>query len=94
MIYTKGGIQMGKTSKSNAVIKVIKEVSGIALSESGQKFLCGTYSDGKTRNVVDAMRDEFMSPETREKMTKKDKKKKKKKKKEKAQNKDIFMMNF
>ena len=72
---------MGKTSKSNAVIKVIKEVSGIALSESGQKFLCGTYSDGKTRNVVDAMRDEFMSPETREKMTKKDKKKKKKKKK-------------
>ena len=36
----------------------IEKVADIAMSSSGQKFICGTYSDGKPRSVVDAMRDE------------------------------------
>ena len=85
---------MAKKSKAQAFINIVKNVSDVILTENGQKFICGTYSDGTTRSVMDAARDEFMSPKTREKMTKKDKKKKKKKKKGKAQNNDIFMARF
>lgn len=72
------------------VIGIIKTVSDIVLSDKGQTFLCGKYSDGETRSVFDALRDEPLSPTTREKLMKKDKKKKKKKKKGKNQNSDIF----
>ena len=64
-----------------AVTTTIKQVADIAMSNSGQKFICGTYSNGKPRSVVDAMRDEFVSPEDRAKWDKKKKKKKKNKKK-------------
>lgn len=74
-----------------AVTTTIKQVADIAMSNSGQKFICGTYSNGKPRSVVDAMRDEFVSPEDRANWDKKKKKKKKnKKKKKKPQNADIF----
>lgn len=61
-------------------------VTNIASSPKGQRFLCGTYSDGKPRSVIDAMRDEYISPKDRERWDriKADKKKKKKKKKKKG----------
>lgn len=57
-------------------------IETIASSKIGQKFICGTYSDGKPRSVVDAWRDEYISPKDRERWEKKKRKKKKKKKKE------------
>lgn len=63
---------------------IISGVGNFVLSEDGQKFICGTYSDGSPRSLVDAARDEFISPESREKW---DEKKKKKKKKSKKKNK-------
>ena len=69
---------------------VIKQVSNVVMSDKGQKFLCGTYSNGEPRSVVDAMRDEYVSPDDRADWDKKKKKKKKNKKKKKAQNMDIF----
>ena len=68
----------------------IEKVADIAMSSSGQKFICGTYSDGKPRSVVDAMRDEYVSPKDRMEYDKKKKKKNKKKKKKKSTNGDIF----
>lgn len=62
---------------------IINGISDIALSEEGQRFICGTYSNGKTRSVVDAMRDEYISPDDRAAWDKKKAKKKKKKKKKK-----------
>ena len=59
---------------------IVKTVSDVVLSDAGQKFLCGTYSDGKTRSFADAMRDEYISPKDREKWEKKKAKKKGKKK--------------
>lgn len=71
-----------------------KTVAEAALSEKGQRFLCGTYSNGKTRSVVDALRDEYISPKDRENWEKKKaakkKKKNKNKKKKKKKNKDYF----
>lgn len=59
-----------------------------AMSKEGQKFFCGTYSNGKPRSMVDALRDEFISPKDRERWEKKKKKKKKQtKKKNKKKNK-------
>ena len=47
------------------ITNAIKTVSDIVMSDSGQKFLCGTYSNGEPRSVVDAMRDEYVSPDDR-----------------------------
>lgn len=76
---------------------IVHQISDVALSSKGQQFLCGTYSDGKPRSFVDAMRDEYVSPKDRERWEKQKKKKKKKKKGKKkkgkklhAQNMDIF----
>lgn len=79
---------------SNKVIAVIKTVSDVVLSDKGQEFLCGKYSNGETRNVIDALRDEPLSPSTREKLIKKTKKKKKKKKKGKSQNSNVLTYKF
>ena len=51
----------------------IEKVADIAMSSSGQKFICGTYSDGKPRSGVDAMRDEYVSPKDRMEYDKKKK---------------------
>ena len=79
---------------------IVKTVSDVVLSDAGQKSLCGTYSDGKTRSFADAMRDEYISPKDREKWEKKKAKKKgkkkdkKKKKKGKKKDFDPFSMDF
>lgn len=74
---------------------IVDLVSGPLLSKRGQKVLCGTYSNGKPRSAIDALRDEYISPEDRErwdrmKAGKKKKNKKKKGKKGKKKNKDLF----
>ena len=63
--------------------KIASIVSDTLLSERGQKFICGTYSNGKPRSVTDALRDEYISPKDRAYWEKKKKKKKKSKKKKK-----------
>ena len=78
------------TVDAKTITNAIKTVSNIVMSDSGQKFLCGTYSNGDPRSVVDAMRDEYVSPDDRANWDKKEKMKKKKKKKKQAQNCDIF----
>lgn len=60
---------------------IIGGIADFALSEQGQKFICGTYSNGKPRSLVDAARDEYISPKDRERWEKQKKKKKKAKKK-------------
>lgn len=70
--------------------EIINGISDIALSEQGQRFICGTYSNGKPRSVVDAVRDEYISPKDREKWEKEKKKKKKSKKKKKKTSNDIW----
>lgn len=77
------------------ILAVIDSIAGAATTEKGQKFICGTYTNGKPRNLVDAMRDEYISPKDREKWEKKKKKKKKqrkgkKKKKKTYSGSDIF----
>lgn len=66
---------------SQTIAKTVKTVSDVVLSNAGQRFLCGTYSDGKTRSFADALRDEYMSPKDRADWEKKKEKKKKGKKK-------------
>jgi hypothetical protein len=44
--------------------------------EDIQKFVCGTYADGKTRNLRDAIDGEFLSPKQKKKATSKKSKKK------------------
>lgn len=82
-------------SKSNKNAKEILSIASSAVdfltSDKGLRIVCGTYSDGKTRSVVDALRDEYISPKDRERWEKKKAKKKKKKKKgKKKKEKSIF----
>jgi hypothetical protein len=90
MIDIKEKEENGMAIDPKTVVAVAKQVSDVVLSEGGQKFLCGTYSDGKPRSMIDAMRDEYVSPKDRKKADKKKKKKKKNKKKGKHANADIF----
>lgn len=77
------------------VTGVLKLLAECALSKDGQRFLCGTYSNGKPRSVVDALRDEFISPKDRERWEKKKKKKKKQgKKKNKKKKKNFYDYRF
>lgn len=69
---------------------VIGVVEAVASSKVGQRLVCGTYSDGKPRSIVDAWRDEIISPKDREKWEKKKAKKKKKKKKAKKKAKNTI----
>ena len=78
---------MSKTKGLMQAITVLKAVSEVATTKEGQKFLCGTYSNGKPRSAIDAWRDEFISPEDREYWEKKKRKKKKKGKKKKKKGK-------
>ena len=73
-------------SKKDVVIETVTEIMG---SKGVQKFLLGTYSDGKPRSLPDALKDEIRSPKQRMKKKKvtyddlykkKNKKKKKKRK--------------
>lgn len=69
--------------KIETAAKIAGVIAGAVFSESGRKFLCGTYSDGTPRSLQDALNDEIYSPEERKKQLKKMKKKKKKSKKKK-----------
>lgn len=64
------------------VLKVISNIVDIGKSIVGdddvKKFLCGTYADGSTRNLTDAINGDFLSPKQKKKaISKKGKKKKK-----------------
>lgn len=48
---------------------------------SSQEVMCGTYADGTPRSFIDALRGDYISPETKKKILKKKAKKKKDKKK-------------
>lgn len=72
----KSKLEIGK-----ALTGILSRAADFAMSEDGQKFICGTYSNGKPRSLADAARDEFISPKDREDWEKKKKKKKKKNKK-------------
>ena len=69
-----------------ADIKKFAEVAKVAINtgkvlikdEDFVNFVCGKYSDGTNRNLGDAIRGEFLSPEQKKKATSKKKKKKKK----------------
>ena len=71
-------MDVGKIAEVIAVIG--KEVVG---NSDIKKFAFGTYTDGSTRNVVDAINGEYMSPKTKKKHLKKKKKYLKAKKKNK-----------
>lgn len=76
--------------KLNNAAKIVGAVSSAMFSESGRKFLCGTYSDGSPRSLSDALNGEFISPEKKEKLLKKAKKRKKGKKKNKKNKFDLY----
>lgn len=67
--------------------KVLKALGSAVIDIAGdkkvQKVVLGTYTDGTTRSVVDALSGEFLSGKDREKYLKEKKKKKKHKKKKK-----------
>ena len=65
------------------ITAAVTAIAGVAFSEGGRKFLCGTYSDGTPRSLSDALSGEIYSPEEREKKLKKLEKSKKKKQKKK-----------
>jgi hypothetical protein len=60
---------------------------------SSQEVMCGTYADGTPRSFIDALRGDYISPETKKKILKKKAKKKKDKKKDKKK-KDKFEKTF
>lgn len=62
------------------IVSIVKEVGG---NKDFQKAVFGTYSNGKARSAIDAVRGEVISPEDQLLITKKLNKKKKKKKKNK-----------
>lgn len=76
---------MGKKEekKSIDIASIAKVLSSVVTSEKGQSFICGTYSDGEPRSVIDAVRDEYISPGDRARWDKKKRKKKKQQEKHK-----------
>lgn len=61
-------------------------VEAAAKNKSVGKFVCGEYTDGSVRSMVDAIRGEVTSPSDVKKKKKKHKKHKKNKKKKKSTN--------
>lgn len=58
---------------------LLKAGKDLIKDDDVQKFLCGRYSDGTSRNVADAVHGEYLSPKQRKKLKKFKKKKKKNK---------------
>lgn len=89
------GKKKQKVAAELAVIAV-ETATTLLSSKSIQKSLLGTYADGKTRSVADALNGEFLSPKQKAKMMhaelkgKKKKGGKKKGKKGKKNNIDCF----
>lgn len=64
------------------IIKAIAESTiSIATNKDVQKMVLGTYADGTTRSMKDAIDGEILSPSQKKKLKKKNKKKKNKKRK-------------
>lgn len=61
-----------------AVGVIIDVASSILANERIGKFVCGTYSDGTARSLIDSLSGECKSPVDKDKKSKKKKKKKKK----------------
>ena len=61
-------------------LKDLLELGGkIIASEDTRRLLCGSYSDGTTRNIADAINGEMLSPAQKELLYNKPRSKKKKK---------------
>ena len=56
---------------------IIDVASTILANERVGKFLCGSYSDGSSRSLIDSLNGEYLSPMDKVKKSKKKKKKKK-----------------
>lgn len=80
---------MGKKKEYEKIASVVVDVIA---SEKVKKTLFGTYSNGKARNLSDAIHQEVISPEERLLITKRLKKNKKKKKKNKKHGKFDLML--
>lgn len=80
---------MSKKNKYNDIASVVVDVIS---SDKVKKTLFGTYSNGKARNLTDAIHKEVVSPEDKLLITKRLKKNKKKKKKNKKYGKIDLMM--
>ena len=70
----------------SVISKVAEELTG---NENLQKITFGTYADGRPRNLVDSVQNEYLSPKQKKKVTSG---KKKKKKKDKKKNKNKFRL--
>lgn len=55
---------------------IIDVASTILANERVGKFLCGSYSDGSSRSLIDSLNGEYLSPKDKVKKSKKKKKKK------------------
>lgn len=71
-------------SKAELIIGSILTVTeGLSKSKGVQKFLCGEYSNGKPRSLIDALDGEIYSPSQKKRCKKKKGKNKKHNKKKK-----------
>lgn len=80
------------SSLNNMLMNGIGEIiSGIVDGLSHQDMICGKYSDGTPRSLIDAIRGDYISPKKKKKLMKASKKAKKDKKKLKKMKKDGFI---
>lgn len=57
---------MDKNKIISALLSSGSKASEYVKSEEGKKFLCGTYTDGTPRSLIDAWNDEILSPKSRD----------------------------
>ena len=81
---------MGKMKKIKTALKIASAFGEVISDESIGKTLFGTYGDGTTRSLADAIDGECISPKDRQKAMKGAKKKKKKHNKKKNKKYDKF----
>ena len=68
-----------KSSLSGAIFANISKLAGNVIDGLGdQELLFGTYSDGKPRSFIDALRGDYISPKKKSKLKKSKKEKNKK----------------
>ena len=92
MIYYINGSEVKVMSKKKKYDEIASIVVDVLASDKVKKTLFGTYSNGKARNLSDAIHKEVISPEDKLLIAKRLKKNKKKKKKNKKHGKfDLTM---
>ena len=57
--------------KTKIIKAVVAGATYLATNENSKKTILGTYSDGSTRCLIDAIGGEFISPNGREEIVKK-----------------------